>query len=237
MEGASSSSSRREDFRRGFEEEVKLDLDLRLESVDSLSSSSRRFDLLDTSEPTRDRPELDRPKLNMMTGEMGNSVEYPRLSSFVHVALVQVVRFRGKKVVTGVWGCCRVANLVADRWTGYICDGVTVFEVVVYIRERWTMELSNGQSEVERLLHVEHRRELRITVHGLTPATLVALADRREASKVSGWFRHNGTHRPLLLQLRLGTSTSSVESYCRASALHKRHMEYRMSIPPTSPRQ
>lgn len=65
------SSSRREDFRRGLEEEdVKLDLDLRLERVDSLSSSSRLLDF-DISEPTRERPELDRPKLNMMTGEMG----------------------------------------------------------------------------------------------------------------------------------------------------------------------
>ena len=49
--------------------------DLRLETVDSFSSSSLRFDL-ETSEPAFDRsPVLDRPKLNILA-DVGGVLDY-----------------------------------------------------------------------------------------------------------------------------------------------------------------
>lgn len=64
---SSSSSPRRDNLRRGFARDVLESLrDFRLEIVDTLSSSSSlRFDF-DTSEPAFDRPEPERPKLNIV---------------------------------------------------------------------------------------------------------------------------------------------------------------------------
>ena len=111
---ASSSSSRREDFRRGLEEEFRFDLDLRLESIESSSSSSRRR-ILEDSEPTRDRPELDRPKLNMVPGEVGIwwfFLDYHR--SFT-LRSGPIVDFGFAEGVVEVWNRCRVTDLVANR--------------------------------------------------------------------------------------------------------------------------
>lgn len=69
--------------------ELMFDLDLRLESVEASSSSSRRR-VLEESEPIWDRPTLDRPKLNMVSGEMEIDLFLPRLSSFYRITFVRV---------------------------------------------------------------------------------------------------------------------------------------------------
>ena len=100
MLSASSLSSRLDDFRRGLESEVVdgFARDLRREMIDSSSSSSRSRRLgFETSEPAFDRPELDRPKLNMIANgvlPLYIMVRYSRMrlkiSLFVYLGIVVI---------------------------------------------------------------------------------------------------------------------------------------------------
>jgi len=111
---SASSSSRRDDFRLGLDKEVVEALlrDFLREMVDSFSSSAVSLRLgFETSEPAFDRPEPDRPKLNMMATS-DTSGGYHRSVWLRSCGNLGIVVFRDRGTANYLR---RVANAVANR--------------------------------------------------------------------------------------------------------------------------